>query len=220
MAAATPPRSTTTHPSRWVSRTRDERFEGVERVVVRLAAGRIELGSRSGRTVRVRTTSAIDGWRARLARRRDPEAPAARCEDGVLRLEPAGQVRAQIDVPPGLVVDAEIARGDLTLWGVTGELRLGVGSGILAGRDLRGPLVRASNAGGEVNLHFASVPETVEASSPSGPVLLVLPAGSYTIDADPGAEVTVTTDDAAAARIRTSSGGRTAILAAMGSEPI
>lgn len=212
MAAARPPR--------WVSRTRDERFDGVEQVVVRLTAGRIELGSRNGRTVRVRTTAAVDGWRARWARRRDPDPPAARCEKGVLRLDPTGRVRARIDLPPGLPVDAEIVDGDLTLWGVAGELRLRVGAGLVAARDLQAPVVHASNADGEVNLHFAAVPETVEASSGTGPVLLVLPRGRYAVEADPGAEVTVEADDAAPRRIRTASGGRTAILVATGSEPI
>jgi hypothetical protein len=51
-------------------------------------------------------------------------------------------------------------------------------------------------------------------------VLLVLPGGIYAVDADAGAEVTVRTDDAAPARIRTRSGGRTAVVPAVGSEPI
>lgn len=205
---------------RWVSRTRDERFEGVQRVVVRLDSGRVEIGSRKGRSVRMRTTAAVDGWRARFARRRDPEAPGAVLADGVLELRPRGQVRAQVDVPPGVRVEAEVGRGDLTLWGAGGDLQLTVGQGILVARDLVASAVRASNAAGEVNLHFAAVPELVEATSGTGPVLLVLPAGSYAVDADDSAEVTVAVDPAAARRIRTRSGGRTAVLSALGSEPI
>jgi hypothetical protein len=209
-----------TRPKRWVSRTRDDRFEDVQRVIVRLDAGRIELGARKGRSVRVRTTAAVDGWRARLARRRDPDAPGATLVDGVLELRPRGQVRAQIDVPAGLVVEAEITRGDLTLWGAAGDLDLTVGKGILMGRDLAGPTVRARNGDGEVNLHFAEVPTLVDARSETGPVLLVLPPAPYAVDADAAAEVTVAVDAAASARIRTRSGGRTAVLSAGGSEPI
>lgn len=210
-----PPRS-----GRWVSRTRDERFEGVQRIIVRLESGRIEVGSRKGRSVRVRTTAAADGWRARLARRRDPEAPGAMLTDGVLELRPRGQVRAQIDVPNGVPVDAGIRRGDLTLWGVGGDLQLTVDAGILVGRDLSGPRVHAANADGEVNLHFAEAPTDVDATSGTGPLLVVLPVGGYAVDAEPTAEVTVDVDPAASARIRTRSGGRTAVLSALGSEPI
>jgi hypothetical protein len=126
----------------------------------------------------------------------------------------------RLDVPDGVAVTARIENGDITLWGVGADLDLSVGRGTLAGRELAGSVVRAVNADGEVNLHFAARPVRVAASSATGPVVVVLPEGGYRVDAEPDTEVTVTVDDAASASVVTRSGGRSAVLTATGSEPI
>lgn len=225
-----------TADGRWVSETRDERFAEVAAVRIAIAAGRIEIGSRRRPDVRVRTTLARSGWRARWAALRPPAVPGARVvrpdggaadgrtsgEGAVLDLsydEPV-DVRVQVDVPAGLRVEAAVTDGDVTLWGVAGDLVLSVGRGVLAGRDLGPGTVRADNAGGEVNLHFRVAPVAADVDSTSGPALLVLPAGTYRVDAEPSAEVTVDLDPGSESVIRVRSGGRSAILAATGSEPI
>ncbi len=208
--------------TRWVSPVASTRVRSVTAVEVAVARGRIEIGSRPGSDVRVRTTVSLQGWRARLAHRRPPRIPEPSVDDGVLRIRaPQGLVRVQVDVPPGCRVHASVDRGDLTMWGVAGELDLSVGRGILAGRDLAASRVRAVNGGGEVNLHFAVVPDDVDASTVSGAVLLVLPDGSYRVDADPGAEVTVPVRDDGASTVRAHSNqGSVSVLVATGSEPI
>jgi hypothetical protein len=118
------------------------------------------------------------------------------------------------------VVDAQVGDGDLTMWGVGGRLRLRVGRGVLAGRDLDADEVDAKNADGEVNLHFSVRPTRVAASSATGPVVVVLPEGGYRVDADVDTEITVALDDEASAEVLTRSGGRSAVLTAIGSEPI
>jgi hypothetical protein len=205
----------------WVSETRDERFSAVRRVRVEIASGRIEVGARRGPGVRVRTTRAETGWRARAARWRAPAVPAGACSDETLRLRAdAGHVRVRIEVPAGTVVEAQVGDGDLTLWGVGGRLSLRVGKGVLAGRDLDADAVDAQNSHGEVNLHFVARPARVEARSATGPVVVVLPGGGYRVDVDVDTEVTVDLDDEATAEVVTRSGGRSAVLADIGSEPI
>jgi hypothetical protein len=205
----------------WVSETRDERFPDVQDVVIEISAGRIEIGARRGPDVRIRTTRAETGLRARAARWHPPTVPGGGLSDGTLRLRAdAGHVRVRIDVPPGTVVDAQVGDGDLTRWGVGGRLRLRVGRGVLAGRDLDADEVDAKNADGEVNLHFSVRPTRVAASSATGPVVVVLPEGGYRVDADVDTEITVALDDEASAEVLTRSGGRSAVLTAIGSEPI
>lgn len=225
-----------TADGRWVSETRDERFAGVAEVRITVAAGRIEIGSRRRPDVRIRTTLVRSGWRARLAALRPPpvpgatlrrpadHAPAAPGTTGgdvvVLDHDEPADVRVQVDVPAGLRVRAAVVDGDVTLWGVAGDLTLSVGRGVLAGRDLGPGTVHADNEGGEVNLHFRIAPAAADVMSGPGPALLVLPAGTYRVDADPEAEVTVDRNRSAESSIRVRSGGRSAVLAATGSEPI
>jgi hypothetical protein len=208
--------------ARWVSPVSTTRFRDVAAVEATVARGRIELGSRPGPDIRVRTTVSLQGWRARLAHRRPPPLPEPRVDDGVLRIRGSrGLVRVQIDVPAGCRVGASIDRGDLTMWGVGGELELRVGRGILVGRDLTASGVRAVNGTGEVNLHFAAVPEDVDASTGAGAVLLVLPEAAYRVDVDPGAEVTVPVAGDGPSSLRAhSDAGRVSVLVATGSEAI
>jgi hypothetical protein len=208
--------------ARWVSPVSTTRLRDVAAVDAIVERGRIEIGSRPGGDVRVRTTVSLSGWRARLAHRRAPRMPMPTVDDGVVRIRGSrGLVRVQVDVPAGCRVRASVAEGDLTMWGVGGELDLRVDRGTLAGRDLSASRVRAVNGDGEVNLHFAAVPVDVDASTASGAVLLVLPAGAYRVDADPGAEVTVPVDRDGPSSLRAhSNGGSVSVLVAAGSEPI
>jgi hypothetical protein len=205
--------------ARWVSETTDERLAGVRHVEVVLHAGRIEIGRRP-RDARLRTTIAVTGWRARLARLREPAGVTVRRTDDVLHISGgSGQVRVRLDVTDDATVTARIATGDITLWGVGADLDLHVGSGTLAGRELTGA-VTAANEGGEVNLHFATAPRRLEATA-RGAAVVVLPAGRYAVDAvgDAGAEVTVEQADAPATVVVRGT-TRAAVLAATGSEPI
>lgn len=203
----------------WVSDTTDERMAGVRHVAVVLQAGRIEIGRRP-RDIRVRTTVAVTGWRARLAALREPPAVTVRRSGDALHVGGGvGQVRLRLDVPDDTTVTARIARGDITLWGVGADLELHVGTGTLAGRELVGAAVRADNDGGEVNLHFATAPRRVEARA-RGAAVLVLPAGGYAVDGGADAEVTVENAATAAAQIVVRGTTRTAVLTATGSQPI
>jgi len=194
----------------------------VTSVDAEVTRGRIEIGSRKGPDVRVRTTVTLTGWRARLAGRRPPRLPEPTIEDGVLRIRGSrGLVRLQIDVPDGCPVRARVGDGDLTMWGVGAALDLRVGSGILAGRDLSASSIRAVNGVGEVNLHFTAVPDEVEAATARGAVLLVLPDAPYRVDTQPDAEVTVPIGGDGASSVRAfSDAGTVSVLVATGSEPI
>jgi hypothetical protein len=208
--------------ARWVTPTSDGRYPGVRSVEISVRRGRIEIGSRARSDVRLRTTVAVSGWRARWARLRPPPLDSPDVRDGVLHLAcRTGLARVQLDVPADIVVRASVEQGDLTMWGVGGDLDLAVGDGILAGRDLSAGSVRASNRTGEVNLHFGAVPTTVEARSGDGPVLLVLPSAVYRVAADAGADITVPVDATATPTIVARSvGGAVSVLEAEGSQPI
>jgi hypothetical protein len=208
--------------ARWVSPVSSARFRDVVAVEAVVEQGRIEIGSRSASDVRVRTTVSLSGWRARLAHRRPAPLPEPTVDDGVLRIRAErGLVRVQIDVPDGCRVQAVVNAGDLTMWGAAGDLDLRVGKGILAGRDLTASSVRAVNGVGEVNLHFAAVPTTVDAATASGAVLLVLPEAAYRVDTMPGAQVTVPLSDDARSTVNAYSGSdNVSVLVATGSEPI
>lgn len=208
--------------ARWVSPVSSTRFHDVSAVEAVVEQGRIEIGSRSGSDVRVRVTVSLLGWRARLAQRRPPTVPEPTVDDGVLRIRAdRGLVRVQVDVPANCRVEGWVHQGDLTMWGVGGELDLRVGEGTLAGRELSASTVRAVNGLGEVNLHFAVVPSAVDAGTASGAVLLVLPEASYRVDTSPGAEVTVPVAGDAPSTVKAYSGsGTVSVLVATGSEPI
>lgn len=209
--------------ARWVSDTTDERFAGVRRVEVELAAGRVELGSRNRPDVRARLTLAVVGWRARLARLRPPRLPSVVVDGDVLRVvcrRRSRKVRLQLDLPDDVTVDVAVGEGDITSWGAGGRFRLAVGQGAVVGRDLRTPQVSATCGKGEINLHFVVVPEQVEAETTSGPCVVVVPRGAaYAVRGQPR-ELTVDVDDAARARISVVGDARTAVLGDRGSERI
>src|SRR4051794_17435053 len=96
--------------ARWVSPVSTTRFRDVLAVEAVLERGRIEVGSRPGRDVRVRTTVSLLGWRARLAHRRMPRTPEPTLDGGVLRFRGSrGLVRVRVDVPAGCRVRASVA---------------------------------------------------------------------------------------------------------------
>jgi hypothetical protein len=217
----------------------DERIRGVSAIKIMVDRGRVELGSRGRRDVRVRTTVLLPRWQTMLGRwwtvlsRRQPAAAAAdvAVEAGRLRIDARrGQARVQVDLPVGLAVQAEVGRGELTLWGVGGRLDLVVGEGTLAGRELTATAVRARNRRGEVNLHFSEQPDEVDAWSGGGAVLLILPGEDYTVDTSEPAEVTVpalggssegSSGGGAGSRVRAHSDrGPVSVLAAGSATPI
>jgi hypothetical protein len=164
-------------PAQELGRTVD----GVDAVEVRLTAGRVEIGEYDRDDVRCDLT---------VRRRVGHARPRVTLAGTVLRIDGrAGQARVRLRLPRGTRVRAEVRTGDITLWGSAGALVLVTETGTIAGRELTGAVTARSGAG-DVNLHFTSPPRRVAASSDTGMVTVVLPAGRYAVETetgDPGA---------------------------------
>jgi len=107
-------------------------------------------------------------------------------------------------------VRAETGSGDVTLSGVPGTVWAHTGSGSIEGRDLGAGKVQAEAASGDITLTLRTA-GSVQAQAASGNVVLVVPAGSYRVqaNADSGStNVSVRNDPAATAVLeaRTGSG--------------
>lgn len=164
------------------------------RLSIRLTSGRVELGSTSGASVRVRATlprALPDRLRALV-----PAAlrfPRYRWGKDSLLIR-ARRARLQIDLPPGIGATVKLDRGEITSWGAGGELDLVVRAGGVTCRELRASVVnvRAPN----VSLHFAAAPVRVEVDADR--VVVALPASAYAVSAPDASEITVSQDEAAA----------------------
>ncbi|CAO5245061.1 hypothetical protein [Frankia sp. AgKG'84/4] len=178
--------------------------DGIDAVEVMAGAGRIEVSQRDRADVRVELT---------VRRRPGRAAPVATTAGSLLRIDGRrSDVRVRLTVPPGTRVRAEVHTGEITLWGVRGELALVTLDGTIAGRELGPGPVAARSRGGDVNLHFDQAPGSVHARSDSGLVTVMLPDGEYGVQVeagDPrGVELGLTPVPGAARRVvaRTTSG--------------
>ncbi len=111
-----------------------------------------------------------------------------------------------VRVPPGTAVRVETSSGDLSADGLTGNVTLHTASGDVRAQNLSGRLdldsasgdvdgtalraatVRAHTGSGDVDLHFASPPDTADADTGSGDVRIAVPRGpeTYNVDVDAG----------------------------------
>jgi hypothetical protein len=149
--------------------TADEIASG--RVEVRVARGRVELGTSPDGAARMR-------WSMRRG------TPRVRARKGRLTIR-ARRVRLILDLPPQLRVQVRLRFGEITSWGAGGELDLVAEPGRVTCRELRSPVAHVR--GERVNLHFAAPPQQVEVAAERATV--TLPPGPYTITAPPSAEV-------------------------------
>jgi hypothetical protein len=122
-----------------------------------------------------------------------------------------------LSVPPGVALQARLARGDVWLSGLSGSLRVRSTSGEIVGEALASAQVDARDEAGDVSLAFTAVPALVSAASDQGDVSVDVPrrAGGYRVRAAAAAgdrAVSVRQDPASAhALIATSDAGDVAV---------
>ncbi|MER7366308.1 DUF4097 family beta strand repeat-containing protein [Nonomuraea wenchangensis] len=117
----------------------------------------------------------------------------------------------RIEVPKGLAVDLDSGSGDITLRGLSGNVRVHVGSGDVDAADLTGKNVVADSGSGNVELKYATTPVSAQLKAGSGDVTLFVPDGAYDVTTDVGsgdATVSVKKDSSSPNKIniRTGSG--------------
>ncbi len=162
----------------------------VDRVEIQLRTGRVELSGQRRSTVRLRTTTR-SRWRDRPL--------SVRHDDGCLSIDGLrSAARIELALPPNLAVRVRLRDGDITLWGASGTLSLSTDRGQVTGRDLGaeppaaadelaahppGPSAITAHARtGAISLHLRTSPASVDAAA-AGNVVVVLPRGSYRVDA-------------------------------------
>ncbi|WP_264762379.1 DUF4097 domain-containing protein [Frankia tisae] len=172
--------------------------DGIDAVEVMVAAGRVEVAEQDRSDVRVDLT---------VRRRPGRSTPAVTTTaGGVLCIDGRrSDVRVRLAVPPGTRVRAEVLTGEITLWGVRGELSLITRDGTIAGRELGAGPVAARSLGGDVNLHFSQLPDAVHAQTESGLLTVMLPDAAYAVEVETGdpstADVALTPTPGATRRV-------------------
>ena len=97
------------------------------------------------------------------------------------------RVDYRIELPRQSAVTAHSSAGEIELTGVGGRVDARTEAGRIAGRDLAAAVVSARTSAGEVDLHFAEVPDDVTATTAAGQGRVRLPRGAtYDVDADTG----------------------------------
>ncbi|WP_235825636.1 hypothetical protein [Candidatus Frankia alpina] len=171
--------------------------DGIDAVEVMVAAGRVEVAEQDRSDVRVDLT---------VRRRPGRSTPALTTAATVLRVDGRrSDMRVRLAVPPGTRVRAEVLAGEITLWGVRGELALVTRDGTIAGRELGAGPVAARSLGGDVNLHFSQLPDAVHAQTESGLLTVMLPDAAYAVEVETGdpsaADVALTPSPGATRRV-------------------
>ncbi|WP_336204793.1 DUF4097 family beta strand repeat-containing protein [Nonomuraea sp. LPB2021202275-12-8] len=95
-------------------------------------------------------------------------------------------VNYKIEIPKGLQVDAETGSGDVTLRSLTGPLNVTAGSGDVDASDLAGKTVLAEVGSGNIELKYATAPDSAELEAGSGNVTLRVPDGAYNVKTEVG----------------------------------
>lgn len=115
----------------------------------------------------------------------------------------------KIEIPKGLPVDLDSGSGNLTLRGLTGQIDLHVGSGDVDAADLGGKKIIAEAGSGNMELKYASAPESAQMKNGSGDITLNVPDGAYDVKTDMGsgdANVSVKSDGSATNKISLQAG--------------
>jgi len=200
--------------------------EPIDRIDVRLAAGRLEVsgqpqGDADGGVHVERTASwvlnrpsiveEVEGRTLRISAR------------GQSLVGRGGAVDYRISAPASVAVRAVTGAGSIEVEGLHGAIDLGTAAGEIRVRSLAGPArldtrmgriratglvgaeLEASSTSGPVDLEFAAMPEHVDVSTSTGSLTVAVPGGPYRVDARTGAgntEVGVATDPDASRSIR------------------
>ncbi|GAA3252397.1 hypothetical protein GCM10020216_086710 [Nonomuraea helvata] len=111
-------------------------------------------------------------------------------------------VSYKVEVPKGLRVDVSSDSGDLTLKGLSGQLKARTDSGAIEAGDLAAKQVEAETDSGNVELAFGGQPDKVVTSSDSGSISIHVPQGPYNIvtKTDSGGKRITAANDPSAAR--------------------
>jgi hypothetical protein len=197
----------------------------IDRIDVRLAAGRLEVSGAAGEAdsgVHVERTASWVISRPSIVEE---------VEGRTLRISVRGQslvgrggaVDYRISAPASVAVRAVTGAGSIEVDGVDGAIDLGTAAGEIRVRSLAGPArldtrmgrikatglvgaeMEASSTTGTVELEFAAPPEHVDVSTSTGSLVVAVPGGPYRVDARTGAgntEVGVATDPDATRSIR------------------
>ncbi|KAB8196525.1 DUF4097 family beta strand repeat protein [Nonomuraea phyllanthi] len=116
-------------------------------------------------------------------------------------------VSYEIEVPKGLRVEVASDSGELTLKGLTGEVRARSDSGAIRAEGLTAGQVMMETDSGDIELAFGGAPDKVVTSSDSGSISIRVPEGPYNVVATTdsgGKAISVDTDASAARRIELS----------------
>ncbi|HEX4814012.1 MAG TPA: DUF4097 family beta strand repeat-containing protein [Nonomuraea sp.] len=138
-----------------------------------------------------------------------------RVEGGVLLVDhdcsgwSSCSVDYKIEIPKGLPLDLDSGSGNLTLRGLTGDLRIHVGSGDVDASGLSVKNVVAEAGSGNIDLRYAAAPGNAKIEVGSGDIVLNVPDGAYAVSTDTGsgaADVKVKKDAAAPNKLSLASG--------------
>lgn len=113
-----------------------------------------------------------------------------RVEDGVLFLDYdcggpelcGGDI--SVEAPPRTLLELDLGAGDVTLEGMSGDLRAAVGAGAISASDLHAPTAHFATGAGEIAASFGSTPSRIDAVVATGSIDLEVPSGSYALFLD------------------------------------
>ncbi|WP_433439776.1 DUF4097 family beta strand repeat-containing protein [Nonomuraea sp. CA-141351] len=115
----------------------------------------------------------------------------------------------KVEIPKGMAVDLDCGSGNITLRGLTGRLDAKLGSGDLDATGLGGKQVFAETGSGNIELKYASTPDSAELKAGSGDIVLNVPDGAYDLNTKMGsgdAKVSVKDDDSSPHKISLTAG--------------
>jgi hypothetical protein len=123
----------------------------------------------------------------------------------------------KIEIPKGLAVDLDSGSGDITLRTLTGQIDVNVGSGDLDATALTGKKVYAKAGSGNIELKYATAPDSVDLEVGSGDITLNVPDGAYDVKTDVGsgdANISIKSDPTSTHKISLTAGSGDATVSA------
>lgn len=111
-------------------------------------------------------------------------------KDGVLTVEgrcgqaPKCKINHRIRVPLEVAVKIDVKDGDVTLVDTGGDIDVAVGLGNVSGLRLSSARTDVHTEGGNIDLIFAELPQTLVAQAAAGDIDLRVPAGDYRCELD------------------------------------